>query len=931
MCVYALACAGADAQNTQKITATLEEDTGILNIQHEIRYYNASKDTLNSLYLLDWNAAYSHKNTALAKRFAEEFDRRLHLAKARDRGSTTLLSLSDKNYKYLSWERLQGGDILKVQLNFPVYPGQSYLLRLVYRVKLPNSEFTGYGRTETGNLHLRYWYISPALYADGGWRLYSNTNLDDRVDVPTDYEVAITYPPWYQLTSDLEVVEEKQAGAYKQTTLKGNGRGDVRLFLERICSFKKYPTYFGALITNLPAGDLPETGKIASVARVFGFIRKRLGAYPHATLLVSETDYKKNPLYGSNQLPSFLKLFPDDFQFELKLLKTALLFYLQHTLYIDVRREGWVVDALQTYLMIRYVEEYYPRMKLPGALSEVWLVRGFHLTQMGFNEQYSFLYMLMARKNLDQALTTSRDSLIKFNEKIANKYKAGLGLKYLDDYEGGHAVDSAIQQFYKERLLLPATATDFERLLKDRASKNIDWFFEEYVSTRHKIDYRIKKIAPVPGDSILVNLKNKRGTSVPMSLFGVKNDSVVLKYWFTGIEKETLIKIPRKGADRWALNYNKVIPEFNQQDNWKSLKKGLFADRPLQLRFFKDAENPFYHQVFYVPVFTYNLYDGFTAGLRVYNKSFIERPFLYDIRPSYAATEKTLVGGASFMYRHYIENKTLYLLNYSLHGNTFHYAQNLRYSTLTPSVYMGFRPFDFRSNERQFITLRNVNVFRDRNPEIITDPDYSVLDIRYQYSNNGIINYLSGFADFQLAGKFSKLSATVEYRRLFQNNWQLNLRFFGGAFLRNKTGSDFFSFALDRPTDYLFEYDYLGRSEESGIFSQQIIIAEGGFKSKLSPAFANNWMLTGNASINLWRWIEMYGDAGWAKNDHTVPQFVYDAGIRLNLVTDYFELYFPFYSNNGWEIAQPHYSQKIRFIVTLSPRTLTGLFTRKWF
>ena len=122
-----------------------------------------------------------------------------------------------------------------------------------------------------------------------------------------------------------------------------------------------------------------------------------------------------------------------------------------------------------------------------------------------------------------------------------------------------------------------------------------------------------------------------------------------------------------------------------------------------------------------------------------------------------------------------------------------------------------------------------------------------------------------------------------------------------------------------------------GKREDTGLFSQQIIIAEGGFKSQLENPFANDWMVTGNASFNLWRWIEVYGDLGFLRNRGSDARFVYDAGIRLNLVTDYFELYFPFYSNNGWEITAPNYSQRIRFIVTLSPRTLTGLFTRKWF
>ena len=150
-------------------------------------------------------------------------------------------------------------------------------------------------------------------------------------------------------------------------------------------------------------------------------------------------------------------------------------------------------------------------------------------------------------------------------------------------------------------------------------------------------------------------------------------------------------------------------------------------------------------------------------------------------------------------------------------------------------------------------------------------------------------------------------------------------------FLRNETASDFFSFALDRPTDYLFDYNYLGRSEDSGLYSQQIIIAEGGFKSKLMNPYSNRWMFTTNASFNVWRWIEVFADVGFMKNSNTPSRFVYDAGLRLNLVTDYFELYLPFYSNNGWEISEANYSDRIRFIITLSPKTLTGLFTRKWF
>jgi hypothetical protein len=53
----------------------------------------------------------------------------------------------------------------------------------------------------------------------------------------------------------------------------------------------------------------------------------------------------------------------------------------------------------------------------------------------------------------------------------------------------------------------------------------------------------------------------------------------------------------------------------------------------------------------------------------------------------------------------------------------------------------------------------------------------------------------------------------------------------------------------------------------------------------------------------IWNWIELYGDAGLLKNRNQSGKFVY-GGIRLNLVPDYFEMYLPVYSSNGWEMRQ---------------------------
>jgi hypothetical protein len=248
-------------------------------------------------------------------------------------------------------------------------------------------------------------------------------------------------------------------------------------------------------------------------------------------------------------------------------------------------------------------------------------------------------------------------------------------------------------------------------------------------------------------------------------------------------------------------------------------------------------------------------------------------------------------------------------------------------------VQFRIRERDFRDNKKQLILLRQVIVNREASDYITNNskPNYSVFDLRYSNTKTELIDHFNVMGDLQFSGGFSKVSGEIEYRHLFENNRKLNLRFFAGTFIKNTTNSDYFSFGLDRPTDYLYDYNLFGRSESSGFFSQQYVIAEGGFKSQLKPAFANQWMTTLNASYAVWNWIELYGDIGFLKNKHQNEFFAYDTGVRLNLVPDYFELYFPVYSNNGWEISQTKYNEKVRFIITFSPKTLVTLFTRKWF
>ncbi|MCX2719682.1 metalloprotease [Lentiprolixibacter aurantiacus] len=932
VCICLLQSSYLKAQHDNTLKATLERGTSTVNIQQEFTYKNSSADTLSVLYFNDWAHAYSDKNTALARRFAEDFKKALHLAKDSNRGSTEVLSMLDEDFRSLTWKRKEGQiDLIRIELNEPIPPGGEQRFIFTYTVKLPPNRYTPFGYGADGGFYLKDWYLTPAVY-DGEWHLYSNKNLEDLYTDNTDTNIFFTYPAGLDMGTNFNEVNIMPFPDKNYATLSGVNRKSCDIILNAQWEFIKHVTSNLVVATDIRSNKYDNISQGVSINRITDFITENLGKFPYEQLLVSEIDFNKNPLYGLSQLPSFVRPYKEQFQFELKFLKTALRSYMRETIFVDPRKEQWLTDALVNYMMIKYVDTFYPDQKLLGKLSSIWGVRNYHLAEMGFNEQYAFFNMLTARKNLDQALTTPNDSLIKFNQKIANTYKAGLGLAYLADYLGNTVVDKSVSEFYEEYSLKQVSPLDFIRILEQNTEKDISWFYDTYVSSDKRIDFKISNVVKAQ-DSLYVTIKNKTGTNVPISLFGIRNDTVVSEYWLTNIEDEREFALPRNTENRLVLNYDQKIPEFNQRDNWKTLKGWFSSNKKLKLQFFKDSEDPYYNQIFYMPVANFNVYDGLSPGIRFTNKTLLERPFIYDFSPSYAMREKSMVGFAKLNYRQYLQKSGLYVINYAMRASTAHFQTNSRYSTITPSVGIGWRPADLIANKRSSLVFRYVNVFRDIDPslDLQTDPDYSVFNLRFNSINNGIIDYFSWFADAQHSADFTKLALNMEYRKLFQNNTQVNLRFFAGKFIRNQTNSDFFSFALDRPTDYLFDYNYLGRSEDSGITSQQIIIAEGGFKSQLENPFANDWIVTTNASFNLWKWIELYGDAGFIKNKNTNSRFVYDSGIRLNLVTDYFELYFPLYSNNGWEIGQPNYEERIRFLVTLSPRTLIGLFTRKWF
>lgn len=908
------------------IEAQLDDKNDILQINQSIIYHNTSDSTLNHIFLHNWINGYKNNKSPLARRLIEDYDKSLYFAKQKDRGYSTIKNLTVDYEKVKFFEEEKGKiDIVKIVLNSPLEPKKSTRINLTYNVKIPNSKFTSYGKTKTG-YHLRYWYLVPAVFHDN-WKIMSNLNMDDLLTSTTTFEIKIRLPKYYYLNSNLNEFKTPK-GALNEYLLTGKKRTEALLNIDIKNDYRSFTTNKFEIKTDLLNANIDKKLSSTILNRQLEYIQLFLGNYPHRKLFIDKATQSKNPIYGLNQLPKFIRPFPDVFEWDLTLFKALTKKYIDNTLLLDRRTDYWLVDGLQTYLMMNYVSEYYPEIKLTGNISKIWGLKRFNFSKLNFNDKYPFVYQYSARQFLDQALNTRADSLSNFNRKIVGKYKAGLGLRYLADYVGDTIISTSFQEFYRNNKLKFAKSNDFKKIVSSKTHKDISWFFGDYLKTNKKIDYTIKK-AITKGDSVYVTIKNKRNITAPVALYGLQNKEVKFKKWVTNIDSIKTIAIPKNNFNRVSLNFENSYPELNSMDNWRKIGKNIL-NKPIQFKIYKDINDPYYNQLYLQPNIKYNFYDGALLGLRIHNKPILKRNFQFSITPQYGTKSNALNGTFNTRYTQYFENSSINKIYYSISGSNLHYAEDLSYNTFNQNITVQFRRKNLRDVGGSFLSARLLNINRELAPnDSQTDSDkYRVFKLKYYYNKPDIIKGVKYSFGTEIANNYSKVSGEFRYRKLTAKNTQLDFRFYAGSFIRNNTDTDFFSFGLDRANDYLFELSYIGRSESTGFLSQQFIMAEGGFKSVLDQRFANQFLVSFNSSIGIWRWLEVYNDVAFLKNRGNNVFFAYENGIRFNFIHNILELYLPVYSNNGWEVNDNAYSKNIRFVLVAQPKAIFNFFRR---
>lgn len=923
-------------RNSIIIDASLDTITNsVIGIQ-EINYLNSSKDSLTEIYLHAWPSAFRNRNTILGKRSRENRKTDIYYAETKEKGNLDgFLFQSEADTLFWSYTN-HSHDIIHIELNKPLAPNKSIIIKTPFNLKLPNADFTGFGYSNKG-YYLKEWYLSPAVYSEGTWHTMSNKNLDDLFIEPNVYLIRLNLPKTYNISSNL-LYKCNYLGFNKyEAVISGKTLGSVNVMIYQYHKFKKYQieTAKSNVINIETDVEYPFVFRLEDplpelFRRQLNFLEKNLGPYKLSKLWVSSVYIKNNPIYSVGVIP-LIKTIDPKFQKEIEIFKSISYHYIKSSIFTNMRENAWMVEGLNAYLLSKYIDEVYPKTKLLGNISEYWISKFFDISELKFNDRQQLLYLIMARKNLDQPIDISYDKYANLNILAINQFKSSMGFAYLKDYIGNDNFSKSLTETFNFSSKYYTDPDRMKKIFSKNSNNTSNWFFDDYIAKRNLIDYKIKR------EDGNVIIKNKTDYSGPLKVFGYKNDTLIFSQWIKGF-KDTISYIPlNKKIDRLVLNDNNILPEYNFRDNTlKYSKKWYQVDKPVQLKLMTDIENPNYTQVFLNPHANWNAYDGLLLGAAFYNKSMIEKPFQYKINPLYAFNTESLTGSLSTTYTYFFRNSDIFhSIRFGVFAKYYHYDRNLAYAKYNPAIKINFKRPNPRGVESHYLFIRYVSVDKELPKELMTDElgkyeEYKIFNIRHAYENPEIIEDFRIRTDLQIGDKFGKLSSEFRIRK--QTDWKnmIDFRLFAGIFLYNNVDNYYYNFGVNSSTDYLFDHNFFGRSETSGILSQQIIINDGGFKTKYNT-FSDYWLVSTNTHVSLWKFFEAYGDAGLYANRNESTHFIWDTGVRFNFVPEILEFYFPIYSNQGSELETPHYEERIRFVFTADLNEIVNYFRRGLF
>ncbi len=905
-------------QDSIRLDVKLNDDKRSLSVKQTLIYHNPHQKSINQVKLLNWVAAYQKRKTPLLKRKIEDRKSDLYFAKDNQLGQLERLSYAhnNTNSEILNTNR----ENIFIPLSQDLKPGESITIDLDYQIKLPDARFTGYG-INTNHILLKYFFLVPETFEDESQSNSFYRDTEETGNSGSFWRVNFEFPQYWKIYSNLNQINESE--------FQGVSTNDPEFQISK----ELYPEFSLDIAGQNVKVDLGyQTNEyqrqiLGSVlTNQLSFIKERTGNLP-GKLFITEKYMKKEEFIGIDDIKFWkfkFQMFTDYEKTDLDYFSTISKKVMDEFFITNKTKDHWLKNGLKSYLEIQYLKKNYPNHKLIGNLADnanlfgIKPLKIFHASKLKLNERYGLAYHYIYTQNLDQKIETPFYQLSNFNSTAISQFETGSLLNYLSEYEGADSFDQFLRTYFAENYTKKIGGADFLKELNDY-SKGKSSFLKEMMAQKHRINFNLKRFEK-QDDNYTVSIRENSDVSIPLKIETEDKSGEKTTYWKAGTEqKKDTATVPSDQVEKIVLNDDYIFPESNFRDNYL-YTKGIFSNmKKIRFKLIKDIQNPEYNEIFITPRLTFNAYDKVLFGMNFKNQGIFDQKFDYSVTPYYSSGTGKLTGSAGVGYSILPPDSFFRSWNFGVSGSYFHYDNDLAYKKFGASTSLNFNKnprsaigrslfFSYNYYERELSPIRILNNEYEK---------YNLWNLGYSYSDNSMIHEKYIGTNVQWMEDFQKISAEAFYRWEFAKDKKVSFRWFAGYFVKNETKNNLFNYGISRVSNYSFSYGLLGQSATSGILSQQFILAEGGFKSLFNTS-VNQFITSVNVDSHLWKWFNLYADAGVYKNKNHAAKFIWDSGIKVKVIPDFLEVYFPVASSLGFEPSFKDYGYRIRYTLVLN-------------
>ena len=929
-----------------EIHVRLDDRNHFLHARIQTRYVNNSPDTLRQIYIHLWPNAYSSRETAFARQMLDLGQTGFHYASEEEMGYIDSLAFRVQGLP-VKWELEKGSpDIGILWLNEPLLPGHSIEISTPFRVKIPSARFSRLGH-EGQAYYITQWYPKPAVYDLHGWHpmpylnygeFYSDFgNVDVFLTLPENYVVASTgkvmtpeEDRWLQGLSDYIVKSGGEMSPPSSLRFPPSSVNEKTIHLrqENVHDFAWFADKrFRVLIKpmNLPGKEEPVKvsaffyadsnawEKVPSyTSAILAYMSEAVSPYPWDEMSVVQG---LNSAGAGMEYPA-VTLIGDalnDRSLERVVIHETIHNWFYGTLATNERRDPWLDEGLTTYYENRYMSMKYPGLKLLGNFSETSLAAFFDLQDLTQLDYIQLAYLFRARANKDQPMDLHTRDFSVLNYFIMTYYKSALSFMHLEDYLGRAVFDSAMKDFGRAWNFRHPGPADLMESFERVSNKDLSWFFEGLAGTDLKTDYSIEKLEAADEYISRVEIANRGDLSVPFSIAGIKNGQVIYTQWQEGFEGTRTFLFPRGDYDLVQINPGGIMPEINRRNNNFWFEKRFPRQNPAELQLLGSIENPEVTRLYYLPVVGFNKYDGFMAGVALYNYVFPYRRTELFAMPLYGTGNDRLAGTAWLYHSFFPKAGMVHSYRAGVQARRYGFTPgkdgwsfNRLQASLTAVLdkpHAGIAP-DRQVYIKSTLISRNFTIYPGEEPEALKK-SYLLNEVGFTWDHPRTLNPYSFALNLEQGEAFLKLSGQARYFFHYPEMHKgVSLRFFGGVFLKSPGINSLVDYRFRMGGysgihDYSYENIYLGRTEPSGSFlGNQITEQDGGFKYPTPVGQSWDWLMAVNLKADLPAFpLKAYLDAGTYAGASTAfngsRTISWVLGVQFVPVKNFLEINFP--------------------------------------